>query len=162
MRYTRFETSFCEVILVGNKRGLTNLHLATPDCVREFEIDDAWIRDDDFFTTIIDQIHEYFTGKRNIFDIDLNPQGTDFQKTVWKALSEIPYGTTCSYKDIAIKIGNPKASRAIGMANSKNPIPLIVPCHRVVGANGKLTGFAHGLKSKETLINHELKFVETK
>lgn len=102
-----------------------------------------------------DQLQEYFFGKRKTFDLPLAIEGTEFQIKVWKALSEIPYGTTCSYKDIAIKIGNCKASRAVGMANNKNPIPIIVPCHRVIGASGKLVGYAGGLNIKQKLLNVE-------
>lgn len=103
----------------------------------------------------INQIEEYLEGKRSTFDLPLKLEGTEFQKKVWNALIEIPYGSTVSYKHIAKAIGNEKASRAVGMANNKNPILLIVPCHRVVGANGKLVGYAGGLDIKEKLLNIE-------
>ncbi|WP_432666474.1 methylated-DNA--[protein]-cysteine S-methyltransferase [Wukongibacter baidiensis] len=155
MYYTRFNTKFCEIILVGDEDGLTNLHLNTGEGKRIFEISDKWIRKDDFFIDAINEIEEFFEGKRKTFTIKLNPKGTDYQKKVWNELSKIPYGEIYTYKQIATSIGNKKASRAVGMANSKNPIPLIIPCHRVVGSNGKLTGFAHGLTIKEKLINFE-------
>ena len=101
------------------------------------------------------QLEEYFTGKRKSFDFPLNPKGTEFQKKVWNALSEIPYGKTVSYKDIATRVGNPKASRAVGMANNKNPLMIIVPCHRVVGSNGAMVGYAGGLDVKEKLLKLE-------
>jgi len=101
------------------------------------------------------QLKEYFTGKRKKFDIPLNPQGTDFQRSVWKALQEIPYGKTRSYKQIAIAIGNPKACRAVGMANNKNPIWILIPCHRVIGTDGALTGYGGGLEMKKRLLNIE-------
>jgi len=101
------------------------------------------------------ELVEYLNGTRKTFDLPLDPKGTEFQQKVWKALQDIPYGETCSYKDIAIKIGNINASRAVGMANNKNPIPIFIPCHRVIGANGKLVGYAGGLAIKEMLINIE-------
>ena len=103
----------------------------------------------------IQQLREYFDGKRKTFDFNMKAQGTEFQHKVWNALQTIAYGELCSYKQIAEKIGNPKASRAVGMANNKNPLPIVVPCHRVVGANGKLVGYASGLGIKEYLINLE-------
>jgi methylated-DNA-[protein]-cysteine S-methyltransferase len=102
-----------------------------------------------------EQLAEYFIGKRQRFDIPLGAGGTEFQHSVWNALVEIPYGRTCSYGDIAKKLDKPKAVRAVGAANGKNPIPIIVPCHRVIGANGKLTGFAGGLDIKERLLSLE-------
>lgn len=101
------------------------------------------------------QLCEYFDGKRKVFDIPLNFKGTDFQKKVWHALTTIPYGKTWSYKELAVAIGNEKACRAVGMANNKNPIAIIVPCHRVVGSNGKLVGYAAGLDVKQILLNIE-------
>jgi len=103
----------------------------------------------------IKQLNEYFDGKRSSFDLKLQLQGTEFQKKVWNALIEIPFGETRSYGEIAKIIGNEKASRAVGMANNKNPIPIIVPCHRVIGANGKLVGYAGGVDIKEKLLNIE-------
>ena len=101
------------------------------------------------------QLKEYFAGKRKKFDVPLNPQGTEFQRSVWKALQEIPYGKIRSYKQIAKAIGNPKACRAVGMANNKNPIWILIPCHRVIGTDGKLTGYGGGLEMKKRLLNIE-------
>ena len=101
------------------------------------------------------QLTEYFNKTRTKFDLPLDPQGTDFMKRVWKELIQIPYGETRTYKQIAQKIGNEKASRAVGMANNKNPIPIIIPCHRVIGANNKLVGYALGLDKKEFLLDLE-------
>ena len=103
----------------------------------------------------IRELNEYFDGKRTSFDLQLELQGTEFQKKVWKALKEIPFGETRSYGEIAKIIGNEKACRAVGMANNKNPIAIIVPCHRVIGANGKLVGYAGGVDLKEKLLNLE-------
>lgn len=101
------------------------------------------------------QLGEYFAGTRTHFDLPLEARGSEFEKRVWRALAKIPYGKTRSYLDLAKAIGSPKACRAVGAANSKNPLPIVVPCHRVIGANGKLTGFAGGLERKATLLAHE-------
>jgi len=101
------------------------------------------------------QIEEYLIGKRKKFSLPLFMQGTEFQKDVWKALQSIPYGETRSYKDIAVQIGRPKAMRAVGLANNRNPISIIVPCHRVIGHDGKLVGYAGGLKLKQKLLDME-------
>ncbi|OTG79804.1 methylated-DNA--[protein]-cysteine S-methyltransferase [Acinetobacter sp. ANC 4648] len=103
------------------------------------------------------QLSEYFTGQRTQFDLPLKFQGTEFQKKIWQALLTIPFGETRSYKQIAEQIGNVKAVRAVGAANGKNPISIIAPCHRVVGVNGKLVGFAGGLENKEILLKLESK-----
>lgn len=105
------------------------------------------------------QLKEYFEGKRTKFEIPLNPKGTEFMKKIWKELLKIPYGETRTYKEIAEKIGNSKASRAVGMANNKNPIPIIIPCHRVIGSNNKLVGYALGLDMKKYLLDLERKVV---
>ncbi|MDC6366379.1 MULTISPECIES: methylated-DNA--[protein]-cysteine S-methyltransferase [Flavobacteriaceae] len=103
----------------------------------------------------VTQFHEYFEGTRKQFDLKLNPSGTDFQKKVWKALLEIPYGKTVSYLELSKKLGDPKAIRAVAAANGKNPLWIIVPCHRVIGSNGELTGYAGGLHRKKWLLEHE-------
>ena len=101
------------------------------------------------------QLKEYFQGTRREFTIPIEAEGSEFQKKVWKALLDIPYGQTRTYKEIAIAIGNEKACRAVGMANNRNPISIIIPCHRVIGANGKLVGYGGGLDIKEKLLNIE-------
>ncbi|WP_417617795.1 methylated-DNA--[protein]-cysteine S-methyltransferase [Oceanisphaera sp.] len=101
------------------------------------------------------QLDEYFAGQRQHFELPLAPQGTDFQQQVWQALQTIPHGEHRSYKDIALQIDNPKAVRAVGLANSRNPISLIIPCHRVIGVNGKLVGYAGGIARKAWLLEHE-------
>ena len=102
-----------------------------------------------------DELSEYFQGKRKAFSLPLKPSGTPFQKRCWEALLAIPYGKTCTYKDIAIAIGNGKACRAVGMANHRNPISIVIPCHRVIGADGSLTGYGGGLPIKEYLLKLE-------
>ncbi len=101
------------------------------------------------------QIQEYLAGRRQLFDVPLNPHGTDFQKKVWAQLQLIPYGQTRTYSQIAEAIGNPKSARAVGRANNQNPIPIVIPCHRVIGANGALVGYGGGLRIKEFLLNIE-------
>lgn len=102
------------------------------------------------------QLDEYFKGERKEFDLKLSLQGTTFQKEVWKELMNIPYGQVATYKQVAVAIGNPKAVRAVGNANNKNKLPIVIPCHRVIGSNGKLVGYAGGLSVKQWLLNHEL------
>ena len=101
------------------------------------------------------QLIEYFAKQRQVFDLPLDADGTDFQKQVWQELVRIPYGQTCTYGDIAKAIDNPKGMRAVGLANGKNPLTIVVPCHRVIGANGKLTGYAHGTERKAKLLSLE-------
>ena len=101
------------------------------------------------------QLTEYFAGERRDFDLPLAPSGTEFQRTVWHALADIPFGATCSYGDLARAVGRPAASRAVGAANGKNPIAIILPCHRVIGASGELTGYGGGLPMKRWLLDHE-------
>lgn len=108
------------------------------------------------------QLNEYFEGTRLDFDINLNPEGSEFQKKVWELVSDIPFGETVSYLDIAIKTGSGKNTRAVGLANGKNPIPIIIPCHRIIGSNGKLIGYAGGLDKKRWLLQHELRFSNNK
>lgn len=103
----------------------------------------------------MNQLEEYFEGKRKSFDLPFEAKGTEFQRSVWNELLKIPYGETCSYGEIAKRIGNPKGSRAIGMANNRNPISIVIPCHRVIGASGKLVGYGGGLDIKEKLLNLE-------
>jgi methylated-DNA-[protein]-cysteine S-methyltransferase len=104
------------------------------------------------------QLQEYLSGKRRVFDLPLAPVGTEFMLRVWQALCTIPYGNTCSYKDIAQRLGRPKAARAVGLANHKNPLPIFIPCHRVVGANGKLVGYLGGLDVKTRLLALEQQY----
>lgn len=101
------------------------------------------------------QLNEYFNGTRENFDLNLNPQGTDFQKTVWNALFKIPFGKTTTYLALSKQLGDPKAIRAVANANGKNPIWIIIPCHRVIGSDGSLTGYAGGLHRKKWLLEHE-------
>ena len=118
-------------------------------------LDPAWQRDPAPFAAVAAQFEAYFAGELQDFDVALAPVGTPFQQRVWAALREIPYGQTRSYRDIAERIESPRAVRAVGLANGRNPISIIVPCHRVVGANGSLTGYGGGLDNKRLLLDLE-------
>jgi methylated-DNA-[protein]-cysteine S-methyltransferase len=118
-------------------------------------IENAWRRDPVHFTTVKTQLCAYFAGEHQTFEVDLFPEGTPFQKKVWSALLEIPYGTLVSYQWIARRIGNSKAVRAVGAANGRNPISIIIPCHRVIGKDGTLTGYGGGIDVKQRLIRLE-------
>lgn len=114
-----------------------------------------WVHDPTLDCAAIDQLREYFAGKRKQFELPLAPEGTEFQRRVWQQLAKIPFGETISYGELARRIGKPTASRAVGAANGQNRIAIVLPCHRVVGSNGKLTGFAGGLDKKEKLLRFE-------
>lgn len=117
---------------------------------------DRWGRDGEPFKAAADQLDTYFSGELTTFDLPLAPRGSEFQQRVWAALQEIPYGQTESYGELAERIGSPAAARAVGLANGKNPIGIIIPCHRVVGSNGNLTGYGGGLDRKRRLLDLEL------
>jgi methylated-DNA-[protein]-cysteine S-methyltransferase len=147
--YTTMPSPIGQLLLTSNGSALTRL-LMSP-----FEIEDGWERDDDALEPYVHQLEDYFTGERRDFDLPLAPAGTDFQLRVWGALQEIPYGETWSYLELATRIGNPKACRAVGLANGRNPIAVIVPCHRVIGADGSLTGYGGGMDRKRLLLDLE-------
>jgi methylated-DNA-[protein]-cysteine S-methyltransferase len=153
MYFTITSSPYGDIALTANEQGLTALSFqqgALP-----LTIDDSYVENPEYFTVACQQLKEYFAGTRKTFDLPLAPQGTPFQQKVWQALTSIEKGQTRSYLWIAKKINNEKAVRAVGAANGKNPIALIIPCHRVIGANGKLTGYAGGLALKAKLLMHE-------
>nr|WP_319492717.1 methylated-DNA--[protein]-cysteine S-methyltransferase [uncultured Desulfobacter sp.] len=152
MRYRYFHSKVGPLMLAGNTK-LEFIHF--PVCGKKKMPEIGWIEDNSIFQEAVFQLTEYFEGRLRQFSLDLQPNGTDFQKTVWQALVTIPYGTTATYADIAEQINNPKAFRAVGLANRSNPIPIIIPCHRVIGKNGKLTGFVGGLDIKQALLDLE-------
>ncbi|MEZ4274649.1 MAG: methylated-DNA--[protein]-cysteine S-methyltransferase [Nitrospirales bacterium] len=141
------------LLLVGSPDGLQALQFQ--DGAHPLDIQPTWTKSCEPFRPVLDQLQEYFDGSRTRFQIALNLQGTPFQCQVWKALQSIPYGRTVSYGKIAHQIGSPKASRAVGAANGQNPVSIIVPCHRVIGANGKLVGYGGGLSIKTALLELE-------
>ncbi|WP_374174364.1 methylated-DNA--[protein]-cysteine S-methyltransferase [Flavobacterium tructae] len=148
-----------ETIYVNSPLGITKI-VGDEDGIAIVSVSD--VGDNDISQTIpkvleeaVSQLQEYFEGKRTDFDLKLNPKGTDFQQKVWKSLLEIPYGKTISYMDQTKKLGDVKAIRAVASANGKNPLWIVVPCHRVIGTNGSLTGYAGGLSRKKWLLEHE-------
>ena len=152
-RYRTLDSPVGLLTLAGQGDCLTNLVIegaAHPPSDRG-----RWREDAGALPDAVAQLHEYFAGERTGFDVALRPAGTSFQRRVWDALSEIPYGETRSYGEIARQIGQPGAARAVGLANARNPVPIIVPCHRVIGANGALTGYAGGLQAKCALLDLE-------
>ncbi len=159
MFYDLFRSPVGELLLVGDHQVLKVLSFQ--DGKHPEAIDPQWKKNRQAFNHVILQLQEYFKGRLTKFSVKLSPDGTDFQKKVWKALRTIPYGETVSYGDIAKQIGNPHASRAVGAANGQNPISIIVPCHRVIGANGKLVGYGGGLPIKQTLLSLEQQYYES-
>jgi methylated-DNA-[protein]-cysteine S-methyltransferase len=148
MLYSFVETPIGSLLLAGNGR-LQQVHFAPA------HPEDGWQHDPHAFADAAGQLLEYFNGQRREFDLDIEMVGTPFQREVWSALRRIPYGEVRSYSDIARQIGRPNAVRAVGAANGANPIPIIVPCHRVIGSNGSLTGFGGGLDVKRRLLDLE-------
>ncbi|PXY03034.1 cysteine methyltransferase [Marinifilum breve] len=142
-----------QLLLLASDKGLKKILFE--EQIDLENISDDWQQDSSKLEQVQTQLKEYFEKKRTSFSLDLDPEGTVFQKQIWKELEEIPFGEIRSYLDIANSIEKPNACRAIGMANSKNPIPIIIPCHRVIGKNGKLTGYAGGLDIKAKLLQIE-------
>ena len=153
MKYTYIESPLGALLAVGDSDGLAALYL--PTAKKPAVVHPDWTRDDDAFGELRAQLGEYFAGTRTDFDLPLNATGSAFQKRVWAALAEIPYGATTSYGKVAAAVGAPDAARAVGLANGQNPIPIVVPCHRVIGADGSLTGYGGGLDAKRWLLAHE-------
>lgn len=147
--YTVVPSPIGELLLTWEGGALTRL-LMSP-----FTIDPTWVRDDAALKPVTSQLAAYFSGTRREFDLPLAPAGTEFQRRVWNALLEIPYGETWSYGELAARIGSPGAARAVGLANGRNPISVIVPCHRVIGADGSLTGYGGGMDRKRILLDLE-------
>ena len=148
--YAFFQSPVGVLLLAADAGGLREIKFQKNG--RAACADSSWIEDVAALGEAIRQLRDYFAGKREDFDLALAPRGTPFQQKVWKELCRIPYGETISYGELARRIKNPKASRAVGLANGSNPIPIIIPCHRVIGSNGKLTGYGGGLPIKEKLL----------
>jgi methylated-DNA-[protein]-cysteine S-methyltransferase len=148
--YTRMESPVGPLLLVADDGGLRRIDFVNGR--NPGEPDPQWLDDAEHFRETLRQLRAYFAGELENFDLELAPQGTPFQLTVWNRLREIPFGETISYGELARRIGNPDASRAVGLANGSNPIPIVIPCHRVIGSNGKLTGYGGGLPIKEKLL----------
>ena len=155
--YTTFESPVGPLLLMSDGASLTGLH--TDNDKHRPAIQADWVRDDSVapFAQTIAQLRAYFGGSLTEFALPLAPQGTEFQMRVWRELRNIPFGVTLSYAELARRIGRPTASRAVGHSNARNPISIIVPCHRVIGADNSLTGYAGGLDRKRALLVHEQK-----
>jgi methylated-DNA-[protein]-cysteine S-methyltransferase len=151
--YTSIDSPIGELLLLGDRRAVRGLYMQEGRTGLAVQPD--WIRDDERFADVRAQLGEYFDGRRAAFDLPLELDGTPFQRRVWRALQEIPYGETVTYGQLARRIGRPAASRAVGAANGRNPISVVVPCHRVVGADGTLTGYGGGLGRKRFLLDLE-------
>ena len=151
--YTTVESPIGELLLAGDEQALHGLWMQAGRHPRQ--VGERWRRATEPFAVAVEQLGEYFAGERTAFDLPLRPAGTAFQLAVWSALRTIPYGQTRSYGQIAAQIGKPDAMRAVGAANGQNPIAVIVPCHRVIGADGSLTGFGGGLERKRILLDLE-------
>ncbi|MEZ9672021.1 methylated-DNA--[protein]-cysteine S-methyltransferase [Vibrio lentus] len=149
-RFTYYESPLGTVTLQANDEGLLGLWFE----IYTTKPEELGVRDDGFpiFELVADQLNRYFSGEVIQFSVPIAAKGTPFQQSVWQALTTIPYGETWSYAQLADAIGNPKAVRAVGLANGKNPVSVIVPCHRVIGKNGKLTGYAGGVDRKQLLL----------
>jgi len=161
--YSAHNTSFGKILIASTKLGLCAVSFieegyeGTIKGLSKFFSKNNIIEREDYHRDIANQLEEYFTGKRKNFDVELYPRGTDFQKKVWDILLSIPYGETWTYKDVAEKLGDTKKCRAVGGAIGRNPIAVIIPCHRVIGSNGKLTGFSapRGIELKKELLDLE-------
>ena len=151
MRYSTLTTPIGELLLAADPDGaLTAVHLPGRHAST-----DGWERDDALLEPARRQLTEYFAGERTAFDLPLRPAGAPFQLRVWEALTRVPYGETAAYGELAAELGHPGAARAVGAANGRNPIAIVVPCHRVIGASGALTGYAGGLECKRELLDLE-------
>ena len=153
MYYCYLNSPIGDLLLAGDDDGLSLIGF--PQGKMRHDPEPDWIFNEKPFAVARQQLEEYFAGERTVFDLPLHLSGTDFQVQVLQELQRIPYGDTTSYGEIAKRIGRPKAMRAVGAANGRNPIPIIVPCHRVIGSSGDLTGFGGGLDTKEALLRLE-------
>ena len=151
--YTSADSPIGELLLLGDARTLRGLHMQ--DGRQAVRLEPEWRHSDEPFNAVLEQLREYFAGRRFRFDVSLGLRGTPFQLLVWNALPEIPYGETLTYGELARRIGRPAAARAVGLANGSNPISIIVPCHRLVGADGTLVGYGGGLGRKQFLLSLE-------
>ena len=151
--YTTLDSPIGELLLAGDGEAVSGLYLQAGP--RAISMPASWRRADEPFALAREQLDEYFAGERSSFDLALAAAGSPFQERVWRALLEIPYGETISYGELARRIGRPDAVRAVGTANGRNPISIVVPCHRVIGADGSLTGYGGGLDRKQFLLELE-------
>ncbi len=149
--YAILESDVGKLLLLASDRALREVRFLDKSFVPE----SSWIQGGDVLDLAQDQLQAYFQGERTDFDLPLEPLGTQFQQEVWSALRSIPFGRTTSYGEVARRLGKPKATRAVGAANGRNPLPIVIPCHRVIGADGSLTGFGGGIGRKRELLELE-------
>lgn len=153
--YSEETISDIKIIVITSTKGIKKIFINPKEQILELSSSTRLHSNDPYFFKVFDQLREYFEGKRKKFEVPLDLDGTEFQKKVWDELQKIPYGKTVSYKTLSEKLGDIKAIRAVGKANGQNPIAIIVPCHRVIGIDGSLTGYAGGLEIKEKLLHLE-------
>jgi methylated-DNA-[protein]-cysteine S-methyltransferase len=153
VHYTLVDSPLGDIVIFGNDGTVSGLEFA--DSARATRPEPELARDDAAFGKVAEQLQAYFAGELTHFDVQIETGGTPFQRRVWQALLGIPYGATTTYGKLAAELGDPRAMRAVGLANGRNPISIIVPCHRVVGADGSLTGYGGGLPRKQWLLAHE-------
>jgi methylated-DNA-[protein]-cysteine S-methyltransferase len=150
LAYTSMDSPIGTLLIAGDATGLRLISFQAG--THRVKPETSWRLDERMFADAIGQIHAYFAGELRRFHLRLAPEGTQFQQEVWRQLLTIPYGETISYGELARRVGNPRASRAVGAANGRNPLPIVIPCHRVIGASGSLTGFGGGLPIKAALL----------
>lgn len=159
--YTIMDTLIGKLVIASTERGLVRIMLPSEErndfysYINRIYPEETLVEDQGGNQQVIDQLHEYFNGDRTTFSLSLELRGTEFQRSVWKVVSDVPYGQTRSYGEIAREIGRPKACRAVGGANGANPIPIVIPCHRVIGSDGSMTGFGGGIPLKKKLLRLE-------
>ncbi len=153
INYTYVDTPIGAILVAGDENAIVEIHFAGAEPKPD------WTRDDAALREAANQLRAYFAGERQTFDLPLSPRGTQFQQSVWSALQQISYGETTTYSAIAYRIGKPAAVRAVGAANGANPIPIVIPCHRVIGASGAMTGFGGGIDVKRKLLGLEARVV---
>jgi methylated-DNA-[protein]-cysteine S-methyltransferase len=153
--YCYVDSPIGQLLLTSDGESLTGLYMGTPS--KSPQLDSDWAEKPNAapLSEVARQLEQYFAGNRKVFDLPLKMEGTEFQKRVWRQLTKIPFGETWSYGQLAKRLENPNGSRAVGLANGRNPIAVIVPCHRVIGADGSLTGFGGGIPRKQWLLSHE-------
>ena len=156
MDYRVMESPLGGILLAGDGEGLKAINFQEGDSPLQIQSD--WNHSVDGFGEAVKQLDAYFEGRRTEFDLALSPEGTPFYRQVWAELERIPYGETMSYGELAKRVGKPKAARAVGAANGRNPLPIVIPCHRVIGADGSLTGYGGGIRFKVALLELEKKY----
>ncbi len=158
MYYDHLDTPIGRLLLIVDAGGALR-HVGLPSARKPLRLEPEWEQDEERLAPVVEQFDDWFGGRRRQFDLPLTLCGTPFQRAVWQALAAIPYAATCSYAELARAVGRPRAVRAVGAANGANPLSIVLPCHRVVGTDGSLTGYGGGLEAKRWLLDHETRHV---